>query len=121
MIETALVFDKLGQTLYWHEPKGRSGGALPDDVTLWDFLWEHRNEIGGVAHTHPWDGDAYPSHTDVTTFAAIEQGLGRKLIWPVVTFTDVAYLYRVENETVYTRIAPLFGLEDLELLRNKSR
>jgi hypothetical protein len=58
---------------------------------LWELLWEHREQLGGVAHTHPWNGDAWFSQTDVTTFAAIEQGLGKRLIWPVVTFSTAQY------------------------------
>jgi len=92
MMETALVFDREGKTIYWHEPEGRSSGSLPDSEDLWDFLWNNRDRLGGVAHTHPWNGAAGPSQTDVTTFAAIEKALGRQLLWPVVTFTEVAYV-----------------------------
>jgi hypothetical protein len=90
-VETALVFDDRGQTLHWHLPANRSAGYLPDSAFLWQFLWENRKHLGGVAHTHPWDGLAQPSATDLSTFAAIESGLGRRLIWPILTFTETVY------------------------------
>ena len=90
-MEVGLVFNKQGELLYWHVPTNRSVVAIPDSRDLWEVLWRHRAVLGGVAHTHPFSGFARPSSTDVTTFAAIEQGLGRRLIWPVVTFVDVGY------------------------------
>lgn len=92
MIEVAMVFDRGGAPLYWHLPPGRTGGAIPDSRDLWEVLWEHREELGGVAHTHPWYGSSGPSQTDVTTFAAVEAALGRRLLWLVVTFDQVTYL-----------------------------
>ena len=74
----------------------RKIAARPDHrsdagTILWEVLWDNREILGGVAHTHPWSGAAGPSGTDVTTFAAVEKGLGQKLVWPVVTFTEVGY------------------------------
>lgn len=101
-MEAGLVFDFHGGLIHWHLPADRSEGALPDSRPLWDVLWESREIIGGVAHTHPWNGVPTPSHTDVTTFAAVEKGLGRRLVWPIVTFTDVIYLTWVgPGEHVY--------------------
>ncbi len=94
MIETAMVFDHDGHVLAWHKPDGATGGSIPDTRSLWDVLWDARGELGGVAHTHPWAGDARASQEDVTTFAAIDRALGRALIWPVVTLTDIAYYQR---------------------------
>jgi hypothetical protein len=87
--EVAMVFDKEGRALYWLD--GSSGAAVPDSRSLWDVLWENRENLGGVAHTHPWDGPTSPSGTDLTTFAAIEAGLGKKLIWPIITMTHEHY------------------------------
>jgi hypothetical protein len=91
MMEAGLVFDKYGALIHWHLPPDRSAGALPDSQTLWEVLWNTRQWLGGVAHTHPWSGASGPSGTDVTTFAAVEKGLGQRLVWPVVTFTEVGY------------------------------
>jgi len=92
VIETALVFDKEGKVIHWHLPPNRTGISLPDSQDLWAVIWENRKRLGGVAHTHPWKGATHPSHTDVTTFAAVEAGLGRRLLWPIVTFDQVVYL-----------------------------
>jgi len=128
MMETAMVFDEDGRPIFWHEPPGRSGGYLPDSRSLWDVLWENRARLGGVAHTHPWDGQAYPSGTDVTTFAAVEAGLGKKLLWPVVTFTEVRYYVRnpltsqyVETDTAFMRTSYLDWIAQMDELRRRSR
>ncbi len=89
MIETALVFDDQGKVIRFHLPNGRTGGSIPDSRSLWELLWQYRETVGGVAHTHPWDGTPTPSDTDVTTWRAIELGLGKLLLWPIVTFTEV--------------------------------
>lgn len=94
MIEVAMVFDKEGHAIFWLSPKGSSSGAIPDSSNLWDRIWRNREHVGGVVHTHPWDGKTLPSHTDVTTFAAIEKGLGKQLLWPIVTMTHVNYFVR---------------------------
>ena len=52
MIETAAVFDLKGNVIHWHLPLGRSGGWLPDSRDLWTILWNNRENLGGVAHTH---------------------------------------------------------------------
>ena len=108
MHEVAVVFNREGQTLLWHDPQGTTGTYLPDSHDLWTFLWEHREEIGGVAHTHPWAGPAAPSNTDTTTWRALEKGLGRLLLWPVVTFNDVRYYVfnRVTEE--YVQVNPTY-------------
>ena len=89
MREAACVFDVSGNVLLWHVPNGRSGGAIPDSRDLWEVLWENRESLGGVAHTHPWTGTPVPSTTDITTWEAIERGLGRRLLWPIVTMSEV--------------------------------
>ena len=90
--EVSLVFDKQGKAMRWSDG---SAGYLPDSQDLWSFLWEHRKEVGGVAHTHPWNGPTGPSGTDITTFAALEKGLGLSLIWPIITMTHDQY-FRLE-------------------------
>jgi hypothetical protein len=104
MKEVALVFDKDGRALYWMD--GSSGAAIPDSSSLWDILWAHRKTVGGVAHTHPWDGPSSPSGTDITTFAAIEKGLNLRLVWPVITMTHELYIYLSPSDEVYTGMFP---------------
>lgn len=84
MIEAAVVVDRSGarsRALKWHLPPGRNVAALPDDAGLWEFIWENRDQVGGIAHTHPGSGQPSPSYTDITTFSAIELALGRRLQW----------------------------------------
>lgn len=124
MMEVALVFDKQGKTIAFHEPPGRSGGAIPDSRNLWDILWTNRDRLGGVAHTHPWDGEAWPSQTDVTTFRAVELGLGQNLLWPVVTFTEVAYVVKNQADGNFVLVNPKhisIQIEGIEELRVRSR
>ncbi len=83
-LEAGAVLDLLGNPLYWHIPKDRTGGSLPDSRSLWDIFWENKGNISGFAHSHP-SGMATPSHTDLTTFAAVEKGLGQRLDWWIVT------------------------------------
>jgi hypothetical protein len=80
MREARVVIDSVGEALYWGQPEGRTGGCLPDEHNFWMVLWNNRHNISGVAHSHP-SGASTPSHTDLTTFSAIERGLGRRLDW----------------------------------------
>jgi hypothetical protein len=74
-----------GVPVYWHLPPGRNSAFLPDSRELWDVLWEHRHELDGFAHSHPGMGYPGPSSTDLSTFAAIESGLGKRLNWWITT------------------------------------
>ena len=91
MIETAMVFARDGHPIFWLCPNGCTSGSVPDSSNMWHRIWDSRDVIGGVAHTHPWVGPTDASHTDVTTFAAIEAGLGKRLYWPIITMTHVSY------------------------------
>ena len=82
-----------GEPVFWHLPEGRSAGGLPDSRTLWDMLWQHRLAEGlGFAHSHPGSGCPGPSYTDLTSFAAIELGLGRRLQWWITSADTVIRL-----------------------------
>jgi hypothetical protein len=83
MIETGVVINTNGEPIHWHEPAGRSGGNLPDSRSLWNVLWQAQQHgwLAGFAHTHPGSGVPGPSSTDISTFVAIENALGRSLAW----------------------------------------
>jgi hypothetical protein len=85
MMEAGVVLGLDNKPLYWHTPNERSGGALPDSRALWDFIWENRQQVTGFAHTHPGSGVPGPSHTDITTFVAIEAALGKHLNWFILS------------------------------------
>ena len=80
-MEAAVVVNLDGEPLHWHVPPGRASAAIPGTRDLWDVIWENRERVAGVAHSHPGSGLPGPSHEDVTTFAAIEAALGRRLGW----------------------------------------
>lgn len=81
MMEVGVLINKNDNPIHWHLPPGRSGGALPDSRTLWNQIWDNRHYILGFAHSHPGSGEPGPSWTDITTFAAIEAALGKRLDW----------------------------------------
>jgi hypothetical protein len=54
---------------------------LPDSRDLWDVIQENKDRVMGFAHSHPGSGIPAPSFEDVSTFAAIEAALGKRLVW----------------------------------------
>ncbi len=53
------------------------------------MLWQAREGLGGVAHSHPHHGPPAPSWEDLTTFSACEAGLGVRLEWWIATLDEV--------------------------------
>lgn len=106
MIETGVLVNGNHEAIYWHLPKGRSGGSLPDDPGLWAMLWAHREQVLGFAHTHPGAGLPWPSDTDLSTFLAIEAALGRRLVWWIASSTHlVACHWERPHETLLGQYA----------------
>lgn len=91
-IETGVLVDLDGEPIFWHQPQGRNVGYLPDSRELWDVIWENREAISGFAHSHPGSGVPGPSEEDVTTFAAVEAALGRRLTWWITSADHVIAL-----------------------------
>ena len=112
MLEAAFMFDYVGNVMKWHLPPGRSSGYIPDTVSLWEFLRDNRDTVKGVAHLHPWDGPAAPSHVDLTTFFALDNGLGKNHFWPIFTFTSGVYLIKVEKAEGGGTFYPVIGDEN---------
>ncbi len=67
------------------EPPGRSSVSIPDTRSLWDLVFDGRDRVVGIAHTHPGRGYPHPSDEDITTFRAMEKGLGRRIKWWILT------------------------------------
>ena len=61
-----------------------SSTHIPDLHERWEAIWEHRNEITEIAHTHPGDFLDF-SHEDLTTMEAVEAGTGKAFTWSVIT------------------------------------
>jgi hypothetical protein len=85
LLETGVIVDHHDRPVFWHEPQNRTGGSLPDSQSFWNVIWECKDQIKGIAHTHPGAGMPYPSYEDITTFAGVEAGLGRRLQWWVAS------------------------------------
>lgn len=92
-IEAGVVVSKGGKPIHWHLPPGRNAGYLPDSPDLWSVFWENRQEVLGFAHSHPGSGQPSPSWEDLTTFSAVEQGLGRRLVWWITSRDYWVYCY----------------------------
>lgn len=121
VLESELLFDREGRTFYWHLPSTRTAGYIPGTWEVWQAMWENRHKMGGMAHTHPWNGDAWYSQEDVTTWSACDLGLGRRMVWVVVTFDQVAYYqWKGPGKYDYGIIQPDFRVEDIEELRRRS-
>jgi proteasome lid subunit RPN8/RPN11 len=108
MLETGVLVSKWQEPFYWHLPEHRSAVYLPDSSLLWDMFWTYRENVMGFAHSHPGSGIPAPSMTDLTTFSAIEAGLGRRLLWWITSEDTMIelqwqgpnpYDYRVEVVT----------------------
>jgi hypothetical protein len=70
-------------TVLWHDASG-TASALPDSRRRWEAIWRYRAELAEIAHTHP-GGLPHFSAEDLTTMAAIDDALGRRLCYAVVT------------------------------------
>lgn len=80
------------EPIYWHLPEDRSFAFLPDSRKLWDIIWENRKNTLGFAHSHPGDGIPGPSYEDITTFAAVEAALGKRLIWWITSSDSLVHV-----------------------------
>lgn len=93
MKEAGVVIGNDGEPAHWHSPDGRSSAYLPDSVSLWEVLRDGRDEIAGYAHTHPGGGRPGPSVTDVTTFSAVERGLGKRFKWWISSSDETVLVF----------------------------
>lgn len=126
MREAGVVIGGDGEPIFWHSPAARSAVSLPDSRLLWDVLFENRERLSGFAHSHPGGGTPGPSYEDVTTFAAVEAGLGRRLLWWIASADEVVVLWWVGPERLaYARAtleeAPTWVAELRRLSNNEEK
>jgi hypothetical protein len=57
--------------------------ALPDSRARWEAIWELREQLVEIAHSHPAGPTGF-SREDQTTMAAVDDALGRRLRYSVV-------------------------------------
>jgi hypothetical protein len=98
MKEAGVLINLEGEVLYWHLPEDRQSVILPDSPTLWDIIWTNRAYITGFAHSHPGNGWPGPSQMDLTTFKAIEDGIGRNLKWWITSSDHLVVIRRNPDE-----------------------
>ena len=105
MIEAGVIISTNGEPLYWHEPR-HSSGALPDSRALWDHIWKAHQDgwLAGFAHSHPGSGVPGPSDTDISTFVAIEQAIGRPLSWWITSADRLVVINRSMMDSVPGRV-----------------
>ena len=65
-----------------------SATSIPDERERWDTIWNHRDEITEIAHSHPGEFLDF-SHEDLTTMEAVEAGTGKAFTWSIVTKTGL--------------------------------
>ena len=61
-----------------------SPSAMPDSRERWEAIWQCRDELVEIAHSHPV-GPLSFSAEDETTMQAVDAALGRALTYSVVT------------------------------------
>lgn len=120
MMEAAVVLvyeieTSTWQPVWWHVPELDNPAYIPDSRVLWEKIWDNRHQILAVAHSHPGSGPPSPSHEDVTTFAAVDAALGKRVLW-FITSSDhlVLCLNTGEGKHDYRTLsgAAVVGQED---------
>ena len=61
-----------------------SATSIPDSQERWGVIWNHRDEITEIVHSHPGEFLDF-SHEDLTTMEAVEAGTGKTFTWSIVT------------------------------------
>jgi len=81
MREVCMLVGRSGAIL-WADASD-SPAALPDSRTRWQAIWDHRDELEDIVHSHP-AGPAAFSAEDESTMQAIDSALGRVMRYTVV-------------------------------------
>jgi hypothetical protein len=115
--ERGVIFDKDFLPLHWHEPLDATGVLLPDSTNFADIMWDLREDMYGFAHTHPFGEMLVPSLKDLKAFQGIEQGNGKRYLWPIVTFggSKIFYFKRQIDLTTnaYQSILPFLTFKQM--------
>ncbi|MFO0552415.1 MAG: hypothetical protein U0271_28765 [Polyangiaceae bacterium] len=79
--EVFFLIDLEGAVLF--EEASDSAIAIPDARARWQRIWELRDRLSEISHSHPL-GPLGFSEVDDTTMEAIDSALGRRLTFSVV-------------------------------------
>jgi hypothetical protein len=102
-----LVQDKLLRAYFG------SATRIPDERERWEIIWQHRDEITEIAHSHPGEFLDF-SQEDLTTMEAVEAGTGKVFTWSVAT--QGGFLSRRDGQAYQREDSPWW----LELMRKLS-
>jgi hypothetical protein len=97
-----------------------SATSIPDSRERWETIWNHREEITEIAHTHPGEFLDF-SNEDLTTMEAVEAGTGKNFAWSVITARG--FLSRQEGCDTHREDAPwwLGLIRELSFPKRKPR
>jgi hypothetical protein len=110
----ALFLIGYDDSVLWAD-RSTSPVAIPDSATRWQQIWDLRDRIAEITHTHPL-GPAAFSEEDHTTIDALTAALGRTLRFGVVT-PDRYLQMQGGNSAVIVQNEPWW----VQLLRSYSR
>lgn len=77
--------------------------AIPDNQARWQVIWEYREQITEIVHTHPGNFLEF-SQEDKTTIQAVEAGTGKQFTWSIVT--EDGYLSKKKNKRTVRQDQP---------------
>lgn len=80
--EVCFLIGRQGEVL-WSDASS-SPLALPDSRERWEAIWQHRGELTEIAHSHPLGPEQF-SAEDSSTMRALDDALGRKVTFSLVT------------------------------------
>lgn len=83
--------------------------ALPDSRERWEAIWSRREALVEIAHSHPLGPEAF-SAEDISTMKALDDALGRRVRFSLVT--PAQYLVRGEGDVATPAVEP-FWVEEL--------
>ncbi|HMR76236.1 MAG TPA: hypothetical protein PKD61_14035 [Polyangiaceae bacterium] len=84
--EVFFLIGKGGAVLF--SDASQSPSQLPDSRKRWQMIWEHRDELEELSHSHP-NGPLAFSREDETTMQALETALGKTLRFSVLAPTGM--------------------------------
>jgi hypothetical protein len=102
MLREVCILVGRGGAILWADASN-SPAALPDSRARWQAIWEHRDELEDIVHSHPV-GPAAFSAEDESTMQAIDSALGRVMRYTVVA--PRAVISRVGTDTAHVSPEP---------------
>lgn len=102
MREVCLLISTDGAIL-WSDA-GPNAAALPDSRARWEAIWNSRDRLAEIVHSHPLGPRGFSSE-DETTMAALDAALGRRLRFSVLA-PDGLFVRDEAGQTFASDAAP---------------